>query len=187
MGKTTGKGRTAAQLASGLVGLTAYGVVVGALIGDPGERLATGLIMGGATLLLGVVAGIVVWVREGRRARGFGLSTGRFLRIGWEIRRGRLPEDPYERPAVVESVARQRRSLDQHRYTWYRWTWAGAAVLFLLNGVISLRSEDYPSAALYLSLTLLMSSTPFTMRRLHRRLASVERALAAADRREAAR
>ncbi|MCK8675924.1 hypothetical protein [Streptomyces lichenis] len=187
MGKTTGKGQTAAQLAWGLVGLTACGAVVGALVGDPGERLATGLIMGGAALLVGVVVGVVVWVREGRRAREFGLSTGRYLRIGREIRRGRLPEDPYERPAVVESVARQRRGLDRHQYTWYRWTWVGAAVLWLLIAADALWSGDYGSAALYVSLALLMTSTPFTLRRQRRRVASVERALAEAEQREAAR
>ncbi|MET9256887.1 hypothetical protein [Streptomyces sp. NPDC003717] len=159
----------------------ATGFAVGALLGGARDWLRDGLVIGVIAAASGWGAFAVVWRMESRRARGFGLDTDRWMKLGREVRRGTPPTDPAVRPAVLEILARRRRTLEQQRASGWTWLRLALIVLWLSTAVFRALDGSYALAALFLVLSTLFLLTPLTLRRQERRLAAAARALRAED------
>ncbi|MFF8830873.1 hypothetical protein [Streptomyces sp. NPDC015131] len=154
--------------------MTVWGFGTGALVADPGARVTVGLIGGAAMPALSTVLIAVVRSYEGRRARRWGLSTNRYVRIGHELRRGRVPDEEAERGAAREIAERQRRMLGQQSSRVLQVLAFGLAAVWLVTGVSQLAAGDHGSAALTGFLMALALSNPWSVRRSRRRLERVE-------------
>lgn len=156
------------------LGVTLWGFLIGVLTGGSG-RYVSGVAVAVIAAVLTLIALAVVYRLEFRRARRFGLSLGQYLRIGQEIRHARLPADPAARPAVLDIVERQRKTLDQQRRR--RWVRISLIIMWSLIAVINVVDGSYGYAALMLTGIVAVLSVPHSLRRQERRLDAVERAL----------
>ncbi|MEW2221113.1 hypothetical protein AB0939_17770 [Streptomyces sp. NPDC006990] len=157
------------------------GFLAGAFAGEGEWDVTRGLLFTAAFLLPTAGAAAWAWWRTRRRAAGFGLSPSRYMRVGRQIQRGRLPQDPAELPAATDVVRRQRRTLSAQRRRWVWWLMSAAAVLLLMSAAAQVLDQRYGFAGLNLLALGMCLINPFVLRRQRRRMHAVEQALATAQ------
>ncbi|MFD5203225.1 hypothetical protein ACFWM7_24465 [Streptomyces sp. NPDC058375] len=155
------------------------GFLAGSVLGEGEVDVRQGLFLAAAFVLLGAGASAGVWWWNRRRAAKFGMSVGRYLRVGSQVRRGEAPDDPAERPAAVDIAVRMRRALgsSSRRRVWWLWLVGAGALLWFVSGVFLVVDGRYGRASYNLVLAGLLLVNPLTMRRRRRRLEAAERAL----------
>ncbi|MBE9499752.1 hypothetical protein IHE61_20970 [Streptomyces sp. GKU 257-1] len=157
------------------------GFLAGAFAGEDEWDPTRGLFFTAAVLLPSAGAAAWAWRWTRRRAAGFGLTPSRYMRVGRQIQRGRLPQDPAELPAAIDIVRRQRRTLSAQRRRWMWWLMSAAALLLLLSAGVQVLDRRYGLAGLNLLALGMCLINPFVLRRQRRRLHAVEQALATAQ------
>ncbi|MBM7058518.1 hypothetical protein, partial [Streptomyces durocortorensis] len=170
---------TAGPLLAVLSAAVVGGFLAGALLGEGQIDVSQGLFLAAAFALLGGGASAGVWWWNRRRAAEFGMSAGRYLRVGRQIRRGEAPDDPAERPAAVDIALRMRRALgsSSRRRAWWLWLVGAGALLWFVSGVFLVVDGRYAQASYNLVMAGLLLVNLMTMRRRRRRLEAAERAL----------
>ncbi len=179
MSEVAGKARMSAAAAVLAVSAAAAlaGFLVGAVVGEDGVDVTQGLFYAVAYALMGLLVAAAAWWSTRRRAARFGLSASRYMRVGRQVQRGEVPENPEERPAAIDVATRQRRTLTVQRTRWVWCLMAVLALLWLVNAVIQFRDRNYGYACVNLALVGIFLLNPLAMRRQRRRLDTVERAL----------
>ncbi|MGW6719346.1 hypothetical protein [Streptomyces sp. NPDC054995] len=175
----TGRWGTAGPLLAVLSAAVVGGFLAGALLGEGQIDVSQGLFLAAAFALLGGGASAGGWWWNRRRAAEFGMSAGRYLRVGRQIRRGEAPDDPAERPAAVDIAVRMRRALgsSSRRRAWWLWLVGAGALLWFVSGVFLVVDGRYAQASYNLVMAGLLLVNLMTMRRRRRRLEAAERAL----------
>ncbi|WP_394428058.1 hypothetical protein [Streptomyces sp. SGAir0957] len=161
----------------GLVASASAGFLVGAVTGESSMDVSRGVLFAAAYGLL-VLAGVVVaacWARQ--RAARFGLGGARYLRVGRQVARGRVPDDPAERAAAIDVATRQGHALSTQRRRWVRGLMTLAALVWLLTGVLEFSDRAYGLACFNLVLVVVFLVNSLTLRRQRRRLEHVRREL----------
>ncbi|MGW8485347.1 hypothetical protein [Streptomyces sp. NPDC055886] len=155
------------------------GFLAGAVLGEGELDVRQGLFLAAAFVLLVAGASAGVWWWNRRRAAEFGMSAGRYLRVGRRIRRGEAPDDPAERPVAVDIAVRMRRALGSpsRRRAWWLWLVGAGALLWFVSGVFFVVDGRYAQASYNLFMAGLLLVNLLTMRRRRRRLEAAERAL----------
>ncbi|MFE1015804.1 hypothetical protein ACFW4M_31585 [Streptomyces sp. NPDC058794] len=186
MSGSVGKARVAAagSLFAVLLVAALSDFMAGAVAGEEELDVAAGRSFAAVVFVLAMVATAGAWWWTRRRAARFGLSASRYMRVGRQIQRGKLPKDPAERPAAIGIATRQRRvlSVQSRRRVW--WLLGAAALLWLANAVAQLFAHNYGYACFSLLVGGLMLINPLSMRRQRRRMEAVGRALHAQARQE---
>ncbi|MGW6283401.1 hypothetical protein [Streptomyces sp. NPDC055107] len=153
------------------------GFLAGAVLGEGERGVRQGLFVAGALVLLGTGAYAGAWWWHRRRAAKFGMSAGRYLRVGRLIRRGQAPDDAAERAAAVDIAVRMRRALGSSSRRWVWWLLGAGALLWFVSGVFLVVDGNYGRASYNLVMAGLLLVNPLTMRRRRRRMEAAERAL----------
>ncbi|MDP9949197.1 MULTISPECIES: hypothetical protein [Streptomyces] len=172
-----GQGALAAKVLAILAAAAAAGFVAGAVIGEDELNATAGLYSAAAAVLIVVVGMGAAWWLNHRRAARFGMSAGRYLRVGRLVQRGKAPNDPAEREAAVDIAVRMRRStaFSNPRLLW--WLMGIAALFMSLSAVMSFIDGAYLRGGWSMVVVGMFMVSPLTMKRSRRRLAAAERAL----------
>lgn len=160
-----------------LAAAAAAGFAAGAVIGEEKVNASAGLYSAAAFVLLFLAAMAGVWWWNRRRAARFGMSAGRYLRVGRLVQRGKAPDDPAEREAAVDIAVRMRRSAAFHHPRLMWWLMGGVALLISLSAVLHFVDGVYLRGWGNLLLAGMFLVSPLRMERGRRRLAAAERAL----------
>ncbi|UZI31374.1 hypothetical protein N7925_25360 [Streptomyces sp. CA-278952] len=173
----TGRWSVAGPVLTVLSAAAVGGFLTGAVLGEGERDLPQGLFLAAAFVLLGAGAFAATWWWNRRRAAKFGMSAGRYLRVGRLIRRGEAPDDPTERAAAVDIAARMRRALGSSSRRWVWWLVGAGALLWFVSGVFLVVDGSYGRASYNLVMAGLLLVNPLAMRGRRRRMKAAERAL----------
>lgn len=173
----TGRWSVVGPLLAVLLAAAVGGFLAGAVLGEGERAVPQGLFLAAAFVLLGAGAFAGTWWWNRRRAARFGMSAGRYLRVGRLIRRGEAPDDPNERAAAVDIAVRMRRALGSSSRRWVWWLVGAGALLWFVGGVFLVVDGSYGRASYNLVMAGLLCVNPLTMRRRRRRMEAAERAL----------
>lgn len=154
----------------GLMGLLYAGIafLVAWWIADGPTEMPAASVAAAAVLVGMLAVAGFSWRSQGRRARGFGLTTRRYVEVSWAVRRGRFPADPGEYAAARGQMERMSRGVRQQRgMRWLSWA---LAVLWSVFAVSQLMGGQRAFAALYSLNAAIWALAPLRLRRLRARL-----------------
>ncbi|MFJ6511767.1 hypothetical protein ACIQMO_03610 [Streptomyces sp. NPDC091406] len=167
----------AGSVLAALLAVAVAGFLTGSVLGEDEMNVRQGFFLAAAFVLLGAVTSAGAWWWNRRRAARFGMSAGRYLRVGRTVRRGEAPDDPAEHEAAVDIAVRMRRALGSSSRRWVWWLVGGGALLWFLAGVFLLVDGRYGRASYNLVMAGLLLVNPLTMGGRRRSLEAAERAL----------